>query len=58
MWNMKKCPRCRGDVYIDEDLDTCYQKCLQCGYERELERVAVVRSNSRIEKEKASYLPD
>ena len=39
MWNFKKCPRCNGDIFIDEDIDNCYEKCLQCGYERELERV-------------------
>ena len=38
MWNFKKCPRCRGDIFIDEDTERCYEKCLQCGYERELER--------------------
>jgi DNA-directed RNA polymerase subunit M/transcription elongation factor TFIIS len=56
MWNMKKCPRCRGDVYIDEDLGACYEKCLQCGYERELERVAVSRANKGTEKEKTRIL--
>lgn len=45
MWNFKKCPRCNGDTYIDEDPDRDYEKCLQCGYERELERVAVVRKS-------------
>ncbi len=38
MWKYKSCPRCRGDIYIDEDLDRTYIKCLQCGYERELPR--------------------
>lgn len=47
MWNLKRCPRCRGHVYIDEDLDACYEKCLQCGYERELERAAAVSSNNQ-----------
>lgn len=45
MWNFKKCPRCKGDIYIDEDNDRFYEKCLQCGYERELKRVAVSREN-------------
>jgi len=38
MWKYKSCPRCRGDVYIDDDLDRTYIKCLQCGYEKELPR--------------------
>jgi hypothetical protein len=53
MWNFKKCPRCRGDIFIDEDTERCYEKCLQCGYERELERVSVYRKNSDIEKSKS-----
>jgi hypothetical protein len=43
MWTIKGCPKCRGDTFIDEDIDSCYEKCLQCGYERELVRVS--RSN-------------
>ncbi len=53
MWNFKKCPRCRGDIFIEEDAERCYEKCLQCGYERELERVKVTRKSSDIEKEKS-----
>lgn len=36
MWIIKSCPRCRGDIFIDEDIDRTYIKCLQCGYEREM----------------------
>ncbi len=36
MWIFKKCPRCRGDLFIDQDTDRCYEKCLQCGYEHEV----------------------
>lgn len=53
MWNFKGCPRCRGDIFIDEDTDKCYEKCLQCGYERELVRVNVSR-NMDTEKAKTS----
>jgi len=52
MWNFKKCPRCRGDIFIDEDTERCYEKCLQCGYERELERVRVPKKSQNTEKEK------
>jgi DNA-directed RNA polymerase subunit M/transcription elongation factor TFIIS len=51
MWSFKKCPRCRGDLYIDEDSGRCYETCLQCGYERELERVPVERENQKTAKE-------
>jgi hypothetical protein len=53
MWDFKKCPRCRGDMFIDEDSARSYEKCLQCGYERELERVSVVRKNPETRSEKA-----
>jgi hypothetical protein len=46
MWNFKCCPRCGGDTFIDEDIDRCYEKCLQCGFERELERVALKRKST------------
>jgi predicted nucleic-acid-binding Zn-ribbon protein len=36
MWNFKKCPHCGGDTYIEEEIGGHYEKCLQCGYEREL----------------------
>ncbi len=27
----KACPRCRGDMYLDQDMYGAYGKCLQCG---------------------------
>jgi hypothetical protein len=45
MWNIKGCPKCRGDIFIDEDINSCYEKCLQCGYERELVRVSRSKDN-------------
>lgn len=52
MLNFKICPRCQGDTFIDEDIDKSYEKCLQCGYERELVRVAVSRKNIESKKDK------
>lgn len=45
MWRYKSCPRCRGDVFIDEDIDRTYIKCLQCGYEKELTRRHLVKKD-------------
>lgn len=39
MWNLNNCPRCGGDIYVDEGVGYAYEKCLQCGYERELVKV-------------------
>lgn len=27
-----KCPRCRGDVYLEETIDDTELVCLQCGF--------------------------
>jgi hypothetical protein len=43
MWTFKSCPRCQGDLFVDEYEGACFEKCLQCGYERQLERVAVLK---------------
>jgi DNA-directed RNA polymerase subunit M/transcription elongation factor TFIIS len=40
MWKFNKCPKCSGDIFIDQDIGTSYEKCLQCGYERELVKVS------------------
>lgn len=28
---VKKCPRCQGDMYVEEDIDGVEFVCLQCG---------------------------
>lgn len=28
----KACPRCAGDLYLEEDMDGEYLSCLRCGY--------------------------
>jgi uncharacterized protein (DUF983 family) len=33
----KRCPRCGGNIYLEEDSFGCYEHCLQCGYEGDLE---------------------
>jgi len=48
VWRYKGCPRCRGDIFIDEDWDRAYFKCLQCGYERELNKNLLLRKGSAI----------
>ncbi len=51
MWTMKKCPRCRGDIYTDEDVNRSFEKCLQCGYERELLKSETARKVRKADKE-------
>ena len=37
-WQLGGCPRCRGDLYLDNRDDRRYaeQICLQCGYRKSL----------------------
>ena len=32
MLRFKSCPRCKGDVILDQDQYGWYEYCLQCGY--------------------------
>lgn len=51
MWKLKACPRCGGDVFIDKGLDSWYEQCLQCGYQRELRDIREVQAMPEPEKE-------
>ena len=39
----KRCPRCRGNVYLDKDKFGWYEECLQCGYNRDLQAIVDAR---------------
>jgi ribosomal protein S27AE len=34
-----RCPKCGGNVYLENDMDGWYEECLQCGYMTELQVV-------------------
>lgn len=36
MFRLKSCPKCRGDLYLGEDIFGKYLNCLQCGLVRDL----------------------
>lgn len=40
-WRLKSCPRCGSDMFIEQDFDIRYEKCLMCSYTIDLERVPV-----------------
>jgi DNA-directed RNA polymerase subunit M/transcription elongation factor TFIIS len=52
MWNSKSCPRCRGNIVIDEDVSGRFEKCLQCGYERDIVSSRSVKRNQSDKKTK------
>lgn len=31
-WKLKSCPRCHGDIYVERNLTSWHEQCLQCGY--------------------------
>jgi Zn ribbon nucleic-acid-binding protein len=37
MFRLKACPRCKGDLIINQERHVRYEECLQCGYEREVQ---------------------
>lgn len=37
MIKFKVCPRCRGDLFLGEDVFGKYLSCLQCGYLKDVE---------------------
>jgi uncharacterized protein YbaR (Trm112 family) len=36
MWRLKACPKCKGDLFVDRDIDGKFEHCLQCGYVRDI----------------------
>jgi ribosomal protein S27AE len=49
-WKLKSCPRCSGDTFIEKDVDGWVERCLLCGYSRELveaEKTTIVTSGTK-----------
>ncbi len=49
-WKYKSCPRCKGDLELKRNEDIWEEKCLQCGYTKELRKVDV--SDMTVEEKK------
>ncbi len=43
---MKSCPKCNGDVFLEKDSSGWYERCLQCGYNRDLKYVVDVKKRT------------
>lgn len=39
MWRFKSCLKCKGDVFLDKDIDGWYEQCLQCSYIQYLDSI-------------------
>ena len=55
MWKFKCCPRCGGDMFLDSDLDSWYEQCLQCCFRNELRDMAEFKQE-RAERERNATL--
>lgn len=51
MWKLKSCPRCKGDLFMDRNSDSSYEKCLQCGYHRLMNSIAAMSPDPSIQRE-------
>ena len=51
MWRLKACPKCKGDIRLDQDSYGWYEQCIQCGYIRDLERLDATQEHD-FQKEK------
>ena len=47
---LKGCPKCRGDLHINEDMYGEYKKCVQCGYMEDIEKRRGKTIMAKIEK--------
>ena len=36
MIKFKACPKCKGDLYLNQDIYGKYLNCLQCGYLKDI----------------------
>ncbi len=55
MMKLKNCPRCRGDLYLSQDIYGKFYSCIQCGYLRDIVEVREPRFQSG---QKAEVLQD
>ena len=35
-----KCPKCGGNIYLDSDYYGWFEECIQCGYTRNMQKIA------------------
>ena len=44
MLKLKGCPKCGGDVQLDNDHYGWYEQCIQCGFMRDVPNIIEVKS--------------
>ena len=39
MWRLRGCPRCKGDLFVEQDVYGWHEECLHCSYLRDLDLI-------------------
>jgi hypothetical protein len=55
MWRLKGCPKCHGDVFLEKDITGWYERCLQCGYNRDM--ITLVEIKEQVSSRKKDPVP-
>ncbi len=50
MMKLKGCPRCQGDLFVNENRDGWSEQCLQCGYEKDVKATCQPRQKTTVGK--------
>ena len=45
---LKSCPRCTGDIFIQRETDGWYEECLACGYRRDISNLVTINTVGQI----------
>lgn len=48
IWQLKNCPRCTGDIFVQREIDGWYGECLKCGYRRDVTNLVTVNTVGQI----------
>jgi len=53
-WKLKGCPRCAGDVFIEQEKNSWDEACLACGYRKVVSKTTLGQM-TQIEEGKKSH---
>jgi hypothetical protein len=48
IWQLKSCPRCKGDIFIQRETDGWWGECLVCGYRRDVSPLVTINTVGQI----------
>jgi DNA-directed RNA polymerase subunit M/transcription elongation factor TFIIS len=54
-WKLKSCPRCTGDIFIEDEKNGWDEACLACGYRKSASK-KMLGQITQIEENRKSYV--